>query len=71
MRGRVSAANSTFVGASNQLGEFRAGVTAEWLGATSALFAGAIGTMMVVAIWTRLFPDLARRDAMVEQSGIP
>jgi MFS family permease len=64
MRGRVSAANSTFVLASNQLGEFRAGATADWLGAVNALMVGAVGSLLIVCIWTRLFPALARRDLM-------
>ena len=64
MRGRVSAVNATFVGASNQLGEFRAGATAQWLGAVGAVVVGASGTLLVVALWMRLFPALAKRDRM-------
>ncbi len=33
MRGRVSAVNSLFIGASNELGEFESGLTAQWWGA--------------------------------------
>jgi MFS family permease len=62
MRGRVSAVNATFIGASNQLGEFRAGATAAWVGAVGSVVLGGVGTLLVVAIWMRLFPDLARRD---------
>ena len=64
MRGRVSAVNATFIGASNQLGEFRAGATAAWIGTIGAVVSGAIGTLAVVALWMRLFPALARRDTL-------
>lgn len=65
MRGRVSAVNSTFIGASNQLGEFRAGAVAEWLGPVGSVVVGAMGTLAVVALWMRLFPALVRRDQLV------
>ncbi len=58
MRGRVGAVNSIFIGASNQLGEFESGVTAEWFGVVPAVVVGGIGTLLVVAIWLRLFPEL-------------
>jgi hypothetical protein len=64
MRGRVSAVNATFIGASNQLGEFRAGATAAWIGTIGAVVSGALGTLIVVALWMRLFPALARRDEL-------
>lgn len=65
MRGRVSAVNSVFIGASNQLGEFESGAIAAWLGpVTSAVFGG-IGTLLVVVLWIRLFPALAQRDRLV------
>jgi MFS family permease len=60
MRGRVSAVNSLFVGASNQLGDFRAGLVAAWLGAVPAVLIGGIGTLSVVLVCWRLFPDLVR-----------
>jgi MFS family permease len=65
MRGRVSAVNATFISASNQLGEFRAGATAAWLGAVGSALVGGVGTLIVVALWIRLFPQLARRDKLV------
>jgi len=64
MRGRVSAVNSVFIGASNELGEFRAGAMAEYLGAVGSVLVGAIGTLAVAALWVRLFPSLARRDRL-------
>jgi hypothetical protein len=64
MRGRVSAVNATFIGASNQLGEFRAGAMAAWLGAVGSVIIGGFGTLLVVALWRRLFPALATRDQL-------
>jgi hypothetical protein len=64
MRGRVGAVNSVFIGASNQLGEFESGVTAALLGPVGAVLLGGIGTLVVVAAWTRLFPALTERDRL-------
>ena len=65
MRGRVSAVNATFISASNQLGEFRAGATAALLGPVGSAVVGGAGTLIVVALWVRLFPQLAHRDKLV------
>jgi MFS family permease len=65
MRGRVSAVNSIFIGASNQLGEFESGASAALLGPVASVVAGGIGTVLIAAVWLRLFPTLARRDRMV------
>ncbi len=64
MRGRVSAVNSIFIGASNQLGEFESGVTAAWWGAVWSVLVGGIGTLVVVAVWMRSFPELTRRQRL-------
>ncbi len=64
MRGRVSAVNSVFIGASNQLGEFESGATAALLGPVGSVVLGGIGTLLVAALWTRWFPSLARRDRL-------
>ena len=64
MRGRVSAVNSVFIGASNQLGEFESGATAALLGPVGSVVAGGIGTLLVAAFWVKGFPALARRDRM-------
>lgn len=69
MRGRVSAVNSIFIGASNQLGEFESGATAALLGPVGSVVAGGIGTVLVAAAWFRLFPSLARRDRLVRLEG--
>ncbi|RVT49008.1 MFS transporter [Rubrivivax albus] len=64
MRGRVSAVNALFIGASNQLGEFRAGATAALIGAVGSVIVGGLGTLAVAALWRRWFPALAARDAL-------
>jgi len=64
MRGRVSAVNSIFIGASNQLGEFESGATAALLGPVGSVVLGGVGTLLVAASWMRLFPALAKRDRM-------
>jgi MFS family permease len=65
MRGRVSAVNAVFISTSNQIGEFRAGATAAFLGPVGSAVLGGVGTLLVVAIWSRMFPALTRRDKLV------
>jgi MFS family permease len=67
MRGRVSAVNSVFIGASNQLGEFESGATAALLGPVGSVVLGGLGTVLVALAWVRLFPALARRDRLDER----
>jgi len=64
MRGRVSAVNYVFIGASNELGELESGLTAEWLGAVPAVIIGGVGSCAVVALWALLFPELRRIDRL-------
>ena len=64
MRGRVSAVNSVFIGASNELGEFESGVTAAWLGPVAAVVCGGVGTLVVVALWALAFPALRKIDRL-------
>jgi hypothetical protein len=64
VRGRVSAVESVFIGASNELGEFESGVTAAWFGVVPAVVLGGMGTLVVVALWAWLFPQLRRVDAL-------
>jgi hypothetical protein len=61
MRGRVSAVNSLFTGTSNQLGQFWAGLMATLMGTVPAVVFGGASTLLVVALWMRFFPDIARR----------
>ena len=60
MRGRVSAVKSMFIGASNEVGQFESGLTAAWIGAVPAVVAGGLGTILIVGLWSRLFPELRR-----------
>ncbi|HEX4332386.1 MAG TPA: MFS transporter [Usitatibacter sp.] len=70
MRGRVSAVNATFISTSNQLGEFRAGTTAALMGPVGAVVFGGVGTLIVVALWMKLFPALFQRDRLVNEPTI-
>jgi MFS family permease len=58
VRGRVNAVNSVFIGASNELGEFRAGTVAHLIGPVPAVVIGGFGAMAVAVIWSRVFPQL-------------
>ena len=62
VRGRVSAVNMVFVGASNELGEFRAGTMAHYIGAVPAVVVGGFGTLAVAVVWALSFPKLRRVD---------
>lgn len=64
MRGRVSAVNLVFIGASNELGEFESGVTASWFGTVPAVVIGGIGTLAVVGLWAWRFRELRRIDKL-------
>jgi hypothetical protein len=64
MRGRVSAVNAIFIGASNQLGEFESGAVAAWLGAVGSVVFGGLGTLVIAGVWWRMFPSLSARDTI-------
>ncbi len=68
IRGRVSAVNSVFIGASNELGEFESGLVAAWLGAMPAVVIGGCATLFVAITWTRLFPELWRMDRFPDRA---
>ena len=68
MRGRVSAVNMLFIGASNEFGQFESGITAQWMGAVPAVVAGGVGTIVVVALWSWLFPALRKVDSLTPES---
>jgi MFS family permease len=65
MRGRVSAVNSVFIGASNQLGEFESGASAAVLGPVASVVLGGAVTLVVAGLWLRWFPALAQRDSLL------
>ena len=62
IRGRVSAVNAVFIGASNELGEFESGVTAAWFGTVPAVVVGGGATLAVAWLWRRWFPELRDKD---------
>ena len=67
IRGRVSAVNAVFIGASNELGEFESGITAAWFGTVRAVVLGGLATMLVAATWAWWFPQLRRMDRLPER----
>ena len=62
IRGRVSAVNAVFIGASNELGEFESGLTAAWFGTVPAVVVGGGATLAVAWLWRRWFPELRDMD---------
>jgi hypothetical protein len=66
MRGRVNAVYMLFVGASNELGAFESGLTAALIGTVRSVVFGGVGTIVVAALWMKLFPALRNVDSMQE-----
>ena len=66
MRGRVTAVDMIFIGASNEFGQFESGVTAQWLGTVPAVVLGGVGTLVVIAVWAWLFPELRHAGELTE-----
>jgi MFS family permease len=64
MRGRVSAVNMVFIGASNEVGQFESGVTAQWFGAVPAVVMGGVGTIAIVCLWAWMFKSLRTLDRL-------
>jgi MFS family permease len=58
MRGRVTAVDMIFIGTSNEFGQFESGLTAQWFGTVPAVVLGGVGTLVVIALWAWLFPEL-------------
>jgi MFS family permease len=65
MRGRVSAVNSLFTGASNSLGEFESGAVAALIGAVPTVILGGIASLFLAVVWGRVFPELRDRDRLI------
>jgi len=70
MRGRVSAVNGLFIGASNEFGAFESGLTAHWWGAVRAVVLGGIGSMVVTGAAATLFPALRKADTLTADALI-
>jgi MFS family permease len=66
LRGRVSAVNSMFIGSSNELGGFESGLVAKYFGPVVSVVSGGVGTLAVVALWSRLFTGLRRFDRLTD-----
>src|SRR5579871_1310890 len=66
MRGRVTAVDMIFIGTSNEFGQFESGVTAQWFGTVPAVILGGVGTLVVIALWAWLFPELRRAGPLTE-----
>jgi MFS family permease len=71
MRGRVNAVDMLFIGVSNELGEFESGLTAQWFGTVPAVILGGVGTLIVIATWAWLFPELRQADQLTVAELMP
>jgi MFS family permease len=71
MRGRVNAVDMLFIGVSNELGEFESGLTAHWFGTVPAVVIGGVGTLLVIATWAWLFPELRKADQLTVADLMP
>jgi MFS family permease len=71
IRGRVSAVNSVFIGASNELGEFESGLTATWFGLVPAIIVGGAVTLAVAIVWMYAFPELRTMDRFPRPAAEP
>jgi MFS family permease len=71
MRGRVNAVDMLFIGVSNELGGFESGVTAQWFGTVPAVIVGGVGTLVVIAAWAWLFPELRKADQLTAAELMP
>jgi MFS family permease len=69
MRGRVNAVDMVFIGASNELGQFESGLTAQWFGTVPAVILGGVGTLAVTALWAWAFPELRRVGNLVDRAN--
>lgn len=70
MRGRVSAVNNVFIGASNELGGFESGLTAQWLGPVRSVVAGGIGTILVVMAVASIWPQVEKFGSLADAKAI-
>src|SRR5690606_39023410 len=68
MRGRVNAVNMLFISSSNELGNFRGGLSAAWFGAVPAALIGAFSTLAVVGGWAAAFRTLRQVDRFEDAS---
>jgi len=69
MRGRVTAVDMVFIGTSNEFGQFESGVTAQWFGTVPAVLLGGVGTLVVIALWAWMFPELRHTGTLSAING--
>jgi MFS family permease len=69
MRGRVTAVDMVFIGTSNEFGQFESGLTAQWFGTVPAVVLGGVGTLVVIALWAWLFPELRKAGELTATSN--
>jgi hypothetical protein len=69
MRGRVTAVDMVFIGTSNEFGQFESGLTAQWFGTVPAVVLGGVGTLVVIALWAWLFPELRKAGELTATSS--
>ena len=65
------AVDMVFIGTSNELGQFESGLTAHWFGTVPAVVLGGVGTLVVIALWAWIFPDLRRIGALHNLKAVP
>ncbi len=71
MRGRVSAVNNVFIGASNELGAFESGLVGRFFGAVASVVSGGIGTILVVAGVALTWPDVRKFGSLQDAKPLP
>ncbi len=64
LRGRVAAVNALFIGTSNELGGFESGSVAALIGPVPTVVLGGIGSLLVVLLVNRLWPEVRRHGAL-------
>jgi len=69
MRGRVNAVDMVFIGASNELGQFESGLTAQWFGTVPAVILGGVGTLAVTGLWAWAFPELRKVGNLADRAN--
>jgi len=65
MRGRVNAVDMIFIGASNELGQFESGITAQYFGTVPAVILGGVGAIIVTGLWAWMFPELRKVNQLI------
>jgi MFS family permease len=70
MRGRVSAVNNVFIGASNEIGGFESGLAAQLMGTVPSVVFGGIGTIVVVILTALKWPQVRQFGSLHDAKPI-